>query len=492
MNWKKKVVSFALALCMVLIVQPAFALDETDTIKSQETSYSADCVYVNGVRLADGEYWKNGDTAYLTGTASDYNAYFHDGTLYLNNAQITDSYYIDGDPSRWSFNGSIYADGDLNINVSGNNNINDPSDHSVGIWIDYGSLTIDGTGSLSIHRSAENNYEFGNNGITVEYGDLSILNCALNIDVVTAGIWCGGNIAVRNASVNVNGEYDSGISAVSMSIVDSRLIASANYHAIFCRDNDYGYRALTVTGDSLVSCCGYVDGAILADVRLDGLLAIAGESESSASAIGNFNEKNMEKIEYDNMTYEYVGFYSQTYSKNRFIDVNDWNWFYNAVGYMYSHNFMSGTNAIYFSPDTTLTRAMIAQILYTKAGKPEGYIKSSYSDVAQGQWYTPAIAWAEQTKKVSGYADGTFKPNTPVSREQLAAMLYADAGKVKVSGSLNFSDVSNVSDWAKDAMLWAVQKGIISGITQNGTMVLNPKGNATRAQAATMVMQYMK
>lgn len=173
----------------------------------------------------------------------------------------------------------------------------------------------------------------------------------------------------------------------------------------------------------------------------------------------------------------------------QFTDVLNTSWYAKAVQYVYDAGLMSGTSVTTFEPDAALNRAMIAQILYTKAGNPNVSDLSSYSDVNPSQWYAKAVAWAKQVHAVSGYQDGTFQPNKNVTRQELAQMLYADEGKPKVSGSLNFSDASQA--WAKDALLWATQKGIISGTQKNGSAVLDPQGSATRAQAAAMVMQYM-
>jgi hypothetical protein len=108
--------------------------------------------------------------------------------------------------------------------------------------------------------------------------------------------------------------------------------------------------------------------------------------------------------------------------------------------------------------------------------------------VANGAWYTNAVLWASQNGIVNGYGT-TFGPNDKITREQLAVILWRYAGKpAATQTSLNFSDAGKVSSWAKDAMLWATEVGIIQG-NENG---LNPGGNATRAEAATMVMRYLK
>lgn len=115
-----------------------------------------------------------------------------------------------------------------------------------------------------------------------------------------------------------------------------------------------------------------------------------------------------------------------------------------------------------------------------------------FTDVAQGSWYYNAVLWASQNGIVTGYANGMFRPNTNITREQLARMLYAHAGTPAVSGDLNnFADGAKVSNWAKDAVIWAKEKGVIKGKTVNGKLCIDPQGNATRAEAATMMKNYL-
>lgn len=176
--------------------------------------------------------------------------------------------------------------------------------------------------------------------------------------------------------------------------------------------------------------------------------------------------------------------------KMAFTDVADGAWYYDAVKYVYENGIMSGTSDTIFNPNGKLTRAMLAQILYNHAGKPEA-AASKYSDVAAGTWYSAAVGWAAEKGIVTGYSDGTFKPNDSVTREQLAAMLYRYAGSPAATGSLDsFTDASSASVYAQDALKWAVSSGIISG---NGSATtLDPKGTASRAQVAVMLMRYLE
>lgn len=164
-------------------------------------------------------------------------------------------------------------------------------------------------------------------------------------------------------------------------------------------------------------------------------------------------------------------------------------WYHDAVDYVVEHGIMTGTSATTFEPNTTLSRAMVAQILYNLEGQPTADGKSSFTD-ASGHWAANAIAWAQKTGVVSGYGNNTFRPNQAVTREELAQMLYNYAEykqyDLTASGDLAaFPDGSKVSDWAKKAMTWANGLGAINGYEDN---TLRPGGNTTRAEAASMIM----
>lgn len=177
-----------------------------------------------------------------------------------------------------------------------------------------------------------------------------------------------------------------------------------------------------------------------------------------------------------------------------FSDIPANAWYIPYVQYAYDNGLMSGTSDTTFEPNSPLTRAMVAQILYAHAGKPEVTGASPFTDVANSKaWYYNAVVWANQNGIVNGYDDNTFRPMTNVTREQLAVMLYAHEGKPEATGSLSgFADAGQVHSWAEKAMLWANQNGIISGSESNGKRYLKPQGNATRAEAATMLTQYLK
>lgn len=174
-----------------------------------------------------------------------------------------------------------------------------------------------------------------------------------------------------------------------------------------------------------------------------------------------------------------------------FTDVESSDWYYSAVQYVYENGMMSGTGDTTFSPDTTTTRGMIVTILHRMEGKPTA-AGETFTDVAAGQYYADAVAWASANGIVSGYGNNLFGPNDPITREQMAAILYRyvqykgydDAVKGDVSA---FADGNQVSSYAVEAMKWAVGVGLISGVGNN---MLDPTGSATRAQVATILMRF--
>lgn len=173
-----------------------------------------------------------------------------------------------------------------------------------------------------------------------------------------------------------------------------------------------------------------------------------------------------------------------------FTDVSEDDWFYPYVKYAYEHGLMSGVSATEFAPQQAVNRAMVVQILYAQAGKPAVSGGTSFSDVYEGDWYYDAVVWAEQVGVTAG-EDGRFNPNTNITREQFALMLYAYIGKPEVSGDLTgFADAAQVSSWAKTGMTWACQNQLFSGEEYNGERYLNPQGQTTRAQAATILKAF--
>lgn len=178
-----------------------------------------------------------------------------------------------------------------------------------------------------------------------------------------------------------------------------------------------------------------------------------------------------------------------------FTDVRDADWFHDAVQYVYENDMMSGTGEETFSPDLITTRGMIVTILYKMEGRPAA-VGKTFADVDQSQYYAMPVAWASENDIVSGYGSGKFGPNDPITREQLVVILYHyaqykgyDVSVGENTNILSYTDFNQLSEWAIPAMQWACGAGLVSGM---GDGTLAPKGSATRAQAAAVLMQFCK
>lgn len=178
---------------------------------------------------------------------------------------------------------------------------------------------------------------------------------------------------------------------------------------------------------------------------------------------------------------------------NPFVDVHEKDWFYNDVKYTVQNGLFYGMSATEFGPELVMNRAMLVTVLYRIAGEPEVTGEMPFSDVSTGKWYSDAILWAAQNDIVAGIGGGKFAPTATVTREQMATILYrywklsnpdADAaGEISES----FTDRGSISGWALEAMQWAVENGLIYGVTNT---LLDPKGGAPRAQTAAIIARY--
>lgn len=180
-------------------------------------------------------------------------------------------------------------------------------------------------------------------------------------------------------------------------------------------------------------------------------------------------------------------------------------WSHAGLDYCIDHGYIAGTSATTVTPDGECTRAMIVSILYRVQGEPakvNGYelkkLAAPFDDVERGRWYTDAIWWAKLTGVVSGMSPSTFAPDDPITRAQLAVILYnytkqfAPESLTETGSLTGFPDAGSVPSWARTAMAWAVGNGLISGVGENGVSYLRPEGCATRAQVATILMNYEK
>lgn len=175
-----------------------------------------------------------------------------------------------------------------------------------------------------------------------------------------------------------------------------------------------------------------------------------------------------------------------------YSDVDIYEWYHFALDFAVSEQIMQGTSENSFEPYSQLTRAMLAQILYSNEGKPEMENADVFPDVIAGEWYVDAVNWAASVEMVSGYPDGTFAPNNAITREQMTLILYKYAEykgyDTTAQGDLSgYEDAGEISDWALEAMEWAVGTGLISG---KSDITLAPMATATRAEVAQVLKNF--
>ena len=179
---------------------------------------------------------------------------------------------------------------------------------------------------------------------------------------------------------------------------------------------------------------------------------------------------------------------------NPFTDVSEKDWFYNDAMFVYKNGLMLGTSKTLFSPHGTVTRGMMATILWRMEGSLAPKDENSFTDVEAGRWYADAITWATENGIFAGYSKDKFGPDDPITREQLTAIFYRYADykgyKLTVTENLDkFEDADKITDYAKMVMQWAVGNGLIKGKSEN---LLDPQGTATRAEISAMLHRFIE
>ena len=210
----------------------------------------------------------------------------------------------------------------------------------------------------------------------------------------------------------------------------------------------------------------------------------AADSETFAPYLARIDE--LEQAALDNAHTVFYG------TKSAFTDVSEGDWFYEAVEYVAAHELLKGTSGTTFEPQTVTSRAMLATILWRLEDSPVVNYAMSFDDVAEGAWYAEAVRWAASEQVVTGSSKTHFGPGDNLTREQLAVMLYRYAQNkgydLSAQGDLTaFVDGDQTSDWAQEAVQWAVGAGLLTG---KGQKTLAPTGTATRAELATILMRF--
>ncbi|MFR8614368.1 MAG: S-layer homology domain-containing protein, partial [Hominilimicola sp.] len=178
--------------------------------------------------------------------------------------------------------------------------------------------------------------------------------------------------------------------------------------------------------------------------------------------------------------------------KNPFTDVKENDWFYDSVKYAYENDLMKGISNTEFAPDSEVTRAMFVTVIYRMENEPQTG-KCAFTDVESGSYYESAVAWANENGIVSGISEDCFAPNEPITREQMAAIIYRYAEfkgyDITTSSNTSYTDNDNISYYAKDAVIWAAEKSVMTGNTDGS---FAPKANTTRAQVASVFMRMVE
>ena len=233
--------------------------------------------------------------------------------------------------------------------------------------------------------------------------------------------------------------------------------------------------------------CGTGDiKAVLKDI---GTLAAAGGILLYLDEIQYFNKKQQQSL------LEFMEDGRITVIATPYTDVLDGNWAVEAVNYVTDKNFMKGLSETNFGPNGALTRGMLVTVLYRMAGSPEvtGKVSEKFTDCTDGSWYADAVLWASANKIVDGYEDGTFRPNNNITRAETFAMINRVLDRQTetadgITEKLTYTDVDAIGEWALESVTYCTAAGYLAG--SNGAF--NPKGTATRAMGAKVLMNMTK
>ena len=450
MSVKKRAASVILALGMLASTAPAFAVDSTSVsgdlvvqnsaavsknVAAQDHSYIALGASVKGQSVVAGQTMDVAVFVYMhqdsdqNGERAIFNISKGGKSVYSEAVPFND---FDADAGLYTMDWELdTSDRDYKMTSAGTYTLEFYTQY----WSNGGWKTVEGT------RNKEN---------------VTVVKKAVGLN----GISLADENGKKVTSVTIEkkddsvGLYDIQFNPQNTTVNREAAVSSANNNIVVAED---------LAGTVAVYPTGYGKTSVTATVN--------GKSTTLQVFVPNPNSSNV------------IDLYS---------DVNTGDWFLGAVQYAYDQKIMNGVGNYRFAPNENLTRAQVAQILYAREGKPAVSGEVKFTDVPKDQWYYNAVLWASQNGVVNGYANGMFRPDSDITREQLARMLYSYTGSPAVSGNLNgFADGSKVSDWAQDAVIWATSTHVINGKYVNGKLCIDPQGNATRAEAATMMKNYL-
>ena len=249
-----------------------------------------------------------------------------------------------------------------------------------------------------------------------------------------------------------------------------------------CTEGGYTTYTCAVCGDSYVADHTEALGHSFEDTVVEATCTESGYTTYTCSVCG--------------YTYRdaFVPANSENCPSEAFKDLADNQWYHEGVDFVLRSGLMKGMSEDVFAPNNNMTRAQLVMVLYRMAGCPEAKEDAAFKDVAETAWYAEAVAWAVENGITKGVSQDYFNPNDSVTREQMVTFFARFAAlngqDVEVEGDLSaFTDADSVTGYAVRNMVWAVKSGLIAGMGDN---TINPKGNATRAQVATILMRYCK
>ena len=315
--------------------------------------------------------------------------------------------------------------------------------------------------------------------VNTPVGQLGFDNAALTAIAAAAGSADEITIIISEADV-------SKLTAEQKKAVGDRPVYELT---ILCNGKEittFGAGKITVTLPYALGTGESADGIVIYYLKADGTLEKVSALYSRATGMVTFITTHF--------SYFIIGYDAGLADwGNPFKDVAAKDWFYESVRYAYENKLMIGTGDTEFSPNMTTQRGMIATILWRLEGEPTAKV-SAFTDVERSQYYAAAIDWAAEKEIVNGYGNNLFGPQDAITREQMAAILYRYAKykgyDISAIGNMSsFADANKISDYASDAMKWAVGSGLIIGTSDT---TVEPQGNATRAQVATILQRFIE
>jgi len=261
----------------------------------------------------------------------------------------------------------------------------------------------------------------------------------------------------------------------------------------------YDGKRIRIYKNGVLAACELHSGG-LADPDDEEVKIKVGGSDFTKDNLAKGSLFNMFCISKGVMTAEDVAVtYENTTGKKTvpFKDVGVKKWFYGAVRYVFVNGLMNGKTDTAFAPNEQMTRAQLVAVLWRLAGSPEVEFTNRFTDVKKSKWFATPVMWAAENEIVDGFPNGTFAPDDPVTRDQLAAIIYRYTGffggDLSASGDLSkFTDAKKVQSWARPAVRWAVGEGIIEGKPDGDRVAVAPKAFTTRAEVATVITRYVK